>query len=39
MKYIKKINLLDEIFTKKEQTKIKKNYDKSYQEYTIKENN
>ena len=39
MKYLKKINLLDEVFTKKEQRKIKKNYDKSYKNYTIKDNN
>ena len=35
MKYIKKINLTDEIYTEKEKKKIKKNYDKSYTSYTI----
>ena len=39
MKYLKKINLLDEVFTKKEQNKLKKDYDKSYNNYTIKEKN
>lgn len=35
MKYIKKMNLLDEMFTEKEIKKIKKNYDTSYKDYTI----
>ena len=39
MKYIKKINLLNEMFTEKEKKKIKKQYDKTYNKFTIKENN
>ena len=36
MKYIKKINIKNKKFTKKEKKKIKKDYDKSYTSYTIK---
>ena len=39
MKYIKKINLTDEIFTEKEKKKIKKQYDKSYNNFTINKKN
>ena len=35
MKYIKKLNLLEEMFTEKEKNKIKKYYDKTYETYTI----
>ena len=38
MKYIKKITLSDEMYTEKERKKIKKNYDKTYTNYTINNN-
>ena len=39
MKYIKKINLSDEMFSKKEIKKIKISYYKNYIEYYLKEKN
>ena len=39
MKYLKKLNLTDEIFTEKEKKKIKKQYDKSYNHFTINKKN